>query len=289
MTVARQSPDGSDFTAAVTRQDIVLPAMLAALLLALFLYQGFDIGLSAYFFDPASGRFPLEHDWWHEKLLHADVKQGVRRIVILMGLAFIASLVVARLKPYRRLLLFVVAASLLSASVVSTFKNASYQACPFSLIQFGGNRPYIGPFDPVPADIGLGRCSPGGHAASAFSLFPLYFAARHLRRRRLATGMFWFVMLFGLLLTYVQVARGMHLFSHQIWTALICWYVSLATYRLFFLTGNRRGNKEDGYPVPVAGHWIPATGHAVPPAPTFPAGLTPPLRRAPAGRRDSLT
>lgn len=275
MIPAQRPPDGAYFTAEVTRQDLVLPAMLAALLLALFIYQDFDIGFSAFFFDPATGRFPLEHDWWHENLLHADVKQAVRRVVSLMGLAFLASLAVTRLKPYRRLLLFVLAASLLSASAVSTFKNASYQACPFSLTLFGGTRPYIGPFDPVPAEIGLGRCSPGGHAASAFSLFPLYFAARHLRRRKLATGIFWFVMLFGLLLTYVQVARGMHLFSHQIWTALICWYVTLATYRLFFLRGTPFEHHPDG--------------NAVPPKPTLPTGLTPLLLRAPAGRRDSLT
>jgi membrane-associated PAP2 superfamily phosphatase len=41
-------------------------------------------------------------------------------------------------------------------------------------------------------------------------------------------------MLFGLVLTMTQVARGAHFFSHQVWTALICWYASLAAYWLFF-------------------------------------------------------
>lgn len=220
-------------------QDIFLPTLLAGLLLLAFVQQGLDIRLSMLFFDSATQRFPLERDWWHDVLLHAGVKQAVRRLVLLMWLVFITSLFVARLKPYRLLLLYLLTATLVSASLVATFRNASYQACPFSLALFGGKRPYIGPFDLVPAGIGLGRCSPGGHAASAFSLFPLVFAARHLRRKTLTRAAFWFVMLFGLLLTYVQVARGQHLFSHQIWSALICWYVSLASYYLFFFGASR--------------------------------------------------
>ena len=62
----------------------------------------------------------------------------------------------------------------------------------------------------------------------------LFFAARHLERRRLAIGLLWFVLAFGLVLTLVQVARGAHFFSHQVWTALICWYVSLLLYWLAF-------------------------------------------------------
>jgi len=218
----------------IERKDLILPAGIAALLLAVFLGLDFDLGLSRLFFDPAAGAFPLEHHPLLKNLLHADVKQAVRRVVALMGLAAFASLLLPRLHAHRRLLFFILVATLLSASTVSAIKKKSYQSCPVSLAEFGGNRPYIGPFDPVPPDAQRGRCSPGGHAASAFSLFPLYLAARHLRRKRLATGTLWFVMAFGLLLTLVQVARGMHLFSHQIWTALLCWYVSLAAYWLFF-------------------------------------------------------
>lgn len=220
-----------------------MPAIAAGVLLIVFVTLGLDIRLSMLFFDPATQHFPLEREWWHDSILHAGIKQAMRRFVLLMGLVFVVSLFMERLKPYRYLLLYVVIASLVSASAVALLKSASYQACPFSLALFGGERPYIGPFDSVPAGIGVGRCSPGGHAASAFSLFPLVFAARHLRRKTLTRAAFWFVMLFGLLLTYVQVARGQHLFSHQIWTALICWYVSLASYYLFFLGASRSDSR----------------------------------------------
>lgn len=213
--------------------DIVLPALLSALLLVPLLGFGVDVILSAQFYTPGKG-FTLWHDWLLEKVLHDWVKEFTRAVVLLLALAAFASLRLERLRPLRLPLWYALIAALLAAAAVTLVKHTSLQTCPVGLTMFGGKEPYFSLFDPVPPGVRSGQCWPGGHAASAFSFFPLVFAARHLRRPRLARGLFWLVMLFGLLLTLAQVARGAHFFSHQVWTALICWYVSLGLHWLVF-------------------------------------------------------
>jgi len=219
--------------AAVTNADLLLPALLGTLMLVPLLGFRLDIGLSALFYSPGEG-FRLWHDWLLEKVLHDWVKEIVRAVVLLLALAAFASLRMERLRPLRRLLWFVLLATLLAAAAVTAVKHTSLQTCPVGIDLFGGSEPYFSLLEPAPAGVRSGQCWPGGHAASAFSFFPLVFAARQMGRQRLARGLFWFVMLFGFVLTMVQVARGAHFFSHQVWTALICWYASLAAYWLFF-------------------------------------------------------
>ena len=217
----------------VTPADLALPLVLGTLMLVPLLGFGVDASLSTQFYTPGKG-FTLWHDWLLEKVLHDWVKELTRAVVLLLALAALASLRLERLRHLRLPLWYVLIAGLLAAAAVTAVKHTSLQSCPIGLTMFGGKEPYFSLFDPVPAGVRSGQCWPGGHAASAFSFFPLVFAARHLGRRRLERGLFWLVMLFGLLLTLVQVARGAHFFSHQVWTALICWYVSLGLYWLVF-------------------------------------------------------
>lgn len=229
MSLAEQLPRRSR---GVTPADLAVPLLLGALMLVPLLGFGLDLSLSALFYTPGKG-FTLWHDWLLEKVLHDWVKELTRAVVLLLALAALASLAMERLRPLRRLLWFVLLTALMAAAAVTAVKHTSLQTCPVGITLFGGMEPYFSLFDPVPAGVRSGQCWPGGHAASAFSFFPLVFAARQLGRPMLARGLFWLVMLFGLVLTMVQVARGAHFFSHQVWTALICWYVSLAAYRLF--------------------------------------------------------
>lgn len=225
-------PAGRLRAGAVTAADLYLPAIAGGLLLVPLLGFDLDVGLSALFHVPGAG-FPLQHDWLLETALHDRVKTLARGLVALLALAALASLGLERLRPLRRPLWYVAIAVPLAAAAVTAAKHASLQTCPAGLAMFGGLEPYFHLFQPAPPGAHSGKCWPGGHAASAFAFFPLVFAARWLGRRRLARGLFWLVMLGGLVLTLVQVARGMHFFSHQVWTALICWYVSLAACPFF--------------------------------------------------------
>lgn len=239
----------------VTPIDLTLPLVLGALMLVPLLGFGLDVSLSALFYTPGKG-FTLWHDWLLEKVLHDWVKEITRAVVLLLALAAFASLRLERLRHLRLPLWYVLIAALLAAAAVTAVKHTSLQTCPVGIDLFGGSEPYFSLFDPVPAGVRSGQCWPGGHAASAFSFFPLVFAARQMGRQRLARGIFWLVMLFGLVLTMVQVARGAHFFSHQVWTALICWYVSLAAYWLFFTFRHARSARP-GHSANMAGSLQP--------------------------------
>ena len=215
------------------RIELLLPLLLAAPSLVLLQHYGWDVAISRWFFDAVTGRFPLANEWWLRRVLHDDAKRVA--FVFLWGvfLAAVATLLYRPAFPYRRMLWQLFAAILLSAQTISWIKHLSYPACPHELILFGGQRAFVGIFDAIPAVYYPGHCWPGGHGSTAFSLFALYFAARDAGRLRLAHGLLAFVLLFGLVLSVTQVVRGMHFVSHQIWTALICWYVTWLLYAVF--------------------------------------------------------
>ncbi len=228
MSLPERFPGGNR---GATPADLYVPLAIGTLMLVPLLGFGLDVSLSTLFYTPGKG-FPLWHDWLLEKVLHDWVKEITRVVVLALGLAAFASLRMERLRPMRLPLWYSLIAALLAAAAVTAVKHTSMQNCPIGLAIYGGKDAYFHLFQAIPPGVRRGECWPGGHAASAFAFFPLVFAARHLGRPVLARGVFWFVMLFGLVLTMVQVARGAHFFSHQVWTALICWYVSLGMYWL---------------------------------------------------------
>jgi membrane-associated PAP2 superfamily phosphatase len=212
------------------RVELVLPLLLAVPLLVLLEHYGWDVAISRQFFDAAAGHFPLSENWWLKQVLHDDAKHLAFAFLCAVFIAAAMAHVYRPAFPYRRMLWQLFAAILFSAQAIAYLKHQSYQACPYQLQLFGGGRPYLGIFDAIPAGYSAGHCWPGGHGATAFSLFGLYFAARDAGRTRLALGLLAFVLLFGLALSVTQVVRGMHFVSHQIWTALICWYLTWLLY-----------------------------------------------------------
>jgi membrane-associated PAP2 superfamily phosphatase len=215
------------------RVELLLPLLLAVPSLVLLQHYGWDVVISRWFYDAATGSFPLSNDWWLRRVLHDDAKSVAFVFLWTVFLAAVATHLYRPAFPYRRTLWQLFAAILISAQTISSIKHFSYPACPHELVLFGGHRAFVGIFDAIPAGYFPGHCWPGGHGSTAFSLFALYFAARDANRPRLAHGLLAFVLLFGLVLSVTQVARGMHFVSHQVWTALICWYVTWVLYAVF--------------------------------------------------------
>lgn len=210
--------------------ELLIPLLAAAPLLLAVQYYGVDLGISRMFFDAATQQFPLKNDWWLKEVLHNGAKQAVVAFACAVLVGALAATFYRPLKKYRRMLWLMLVAMLLSASVVAAIKHFSYPACPYQLQIFGGDYLHVGIFDAIPEGYLPGRCWPGGHGSTAFSLFCLYFAARNAGRPRLAYSLLAFVLLFGLVLSAAQVMRGMHFLSHQVWTALICWYLTALLY-----------------------------------------------------------
>ncbi len=207
-----------------------LPLALIVLLLV-FEPTRLDFALSDLFYQPGVG-FSGGHSAFLEDFLHDRAKQGV----IVIGVLAIAGLLSSWLyRPWaalRRPFGYLVLAMALSTAIVNPVKTLTGVHCPWSLTQYGGEETYsplLGERAPV-ADK-AGRCWPGGHASSGFTLFALYFVLRD-RKPRLARAALLFALGLGTVFSMGRVMQGAHFLSHNVWTALFDWMICLGFYRL---------------------------------------------------------
>ena len=216
---------------------IPLATAVALILLEL---TSVDMDVANLFFDQTTGAFIGRHSYLLENILHDRVKQGV----ILMGLvalvAFAASFFWQRLFGWRRELGCLVLALGLSTAFVTPLKKVTQVQCPWSLSQFGGKETYSKLLEPRPATDKPGLCWPGGHAATGFCLFALFFALRD-RRPRLARVALVVAVVAGSVLSVGRMMQGAHFLSHNVWTAVFCWLIGLGSY---YLVLYRRGMVE---------------------------------------------
>lgn len=205
-----------------------IPAMVAIMLLLLELTT-LDMSLATLFYDPVAGKFMGRRSYFLETILHDRAKQVVIVFSVLSILGLLGSFFMARLKPYKRELGCLVLSLALATSFVTPMKAATAVQCPWSLEQFGGNETYSALLSPRPATEKPGRCWPGGHAATGFTLFALFFALRD-RHPRLARAAFVFAFALGSVFSIGRMMQGAHFFSHNVWTAVFCWLFCLGSY-----------------------------------------------------------
>ena len=179
--------------------------------------------------------FPLQHDWWLERVLHEGMRQAATGVFAAL---WVWALWPSRAScPPRRERVAVMVLVSLSLLAVNLIKNASLTSCPWDWRQFGGMAEPVAHWRWGTADGGPGRCFPGGHASSAFGFVALclpWLAPPSGVSRRAGVGFRWLlaVLAFGLLAGAVQTVRGAHPPSHTLWTLLICGGVSLVGWRL---------------------------------------------------------
>ena len=182
---------------------------------------GLDLAVSARFGGP--GGFAWKEHWITATLLH----QGGRAMAW-MVLAFLAVNVlhplVAGLTRAERLRWLLV--TTLCVVAVPALKLNSSTSCPWDLAQFGGTAMYLPHWVPGASDGGPGHCFPSGHAVSAFGFLPGWYALRR-RRPRLARAWLGVVVGLGILFGGAQLVRGAHYVSHILWSAWLCWGLSL--------------------------------------------------------------
>jgi len=213
---------------------LVLSYTALALILLLLQQFGGDEWLTALFWDPATRTFPLRRDPTLDFWLHDAVKPPVVALgIVTLGL-FAASFWKPGLRERRKYYGYCALNMALAAGLISLIKSGSCQSCPYDLIEYGGRHPHIRLFDATPLGAVMGKCWPGAHAATAFSLLGYVLAVRTAGRARLAGWLAVFVIVFGVVLSLTQVARGAHFMSHQVWTATIDWTVALVLHRLFW-------------------------------------------------------
>ncbi|WP_256584520.1 phosphatase PAP2 family protein [Pseudomonas sp. Irchel 3F5] len=205
-----------------------IPAVTAVILILLEL-TSLDMDLAKLAFDPVAGQFIGRHSYFLEDILHDRAKQAVIVLGLVAVAAFAASFFWSRLFSWRRELGCLVLAMSLSTSFVTPIKAVTAVQCPWSLTEFGGKETYSELLSPRPATDKPGRCWPGGHAATGFTLFALFFVLRD-RRPRLARAALVFAVGLGTLFSVGRMLQGAHFFSHNVWTAVFCWLISLGCY-----------------------------------------------------------
>jgi membrane-associated PAP2 superfamily phosphatase len=222
-----------------------IPALLVLGLLLLE-FTNLDMWLARLAYDSRARQFLGKHSFFLEDILHDRAKQAVIAIAVLSMLAFAASWVIDRLKPWRRELGCAVLSMALSTSFVTPLKAVTAVQCPWSLTQFGGSETYSKVFESRPETEHPGRCWPGGHAATGFTLFALYFALRD-RRPRMARYAFGLALGLGMVFSVGRMLQGAHFFSHNVWTAVFCWWICLGVYYAVLY----RRRTPDGATLPV--------------------------------------
>ncbi len=206
-----------------------LPLAVMALLLLVDVPR-LDFALAHLFYDPQAG-FIGRHSAFLEDVLHDRAKQAVILLGVLAVAGFGASLLPTRLRQWRRPLGYLVLALGLSTAIVTPLKAVTAVQCPWSLAEFGGVEPYAPLLGHHPYVDKPGRCWPGGHASAGFSLLALFFALRD-RRPRLARAALVGALALGTLFSIGRMMQGAHFLSHNLWTLLFDWMISLVCYRL---------------------------------------------------------
>jgi membrane-associated PAP2 superfamily phosphatase len=203
--------------------------ILTALLLLLLEWTDMDMKLAQLFYDPVAGSFIGRRSYFLEDILHDRAKQVVIAFSVLAIFGFIGTFFIARLKPFKRELGCLVLSLALATSFVTPMKAVTAVQCPWSLKEFGGKETYSELLSPRPATDKPGRCWPGGHSATGFTLFALFFVLRD-RRPRLARRALVFAFTLGTVFSLGRMLQGAHFFSHNVWTAVFCWLICLGCY-----------------------------------------------------------
>ncbi|KTB82624.1 phosphatase PAP2 family protein [Pseudomonas syringae] len=200
-----------------------------AIVLVLLELTSLDMDIAKRVYDPVSGEFIGRHSHFLEDVLHDRAKQMVMAFGALAIIGFAASFKVERLIPWRRELGCLVLSMALSTAFVTPLKVVTSVQCPWSLKEFGGQETYSELLSPRPDTDKPGRCWPGGHAATGFTLFALFFMLRDRRPRLAKAGL---ALAFGLgsIFSIGRMLQGAHFFSHNIWTAVFCWLICLGVY-----------------------------------------------------------
>ena len=230
---------------------LLLP--LAAFVFANFvlLQLGGDRWIAGHLYLWEGGRWALRDNLLTSTLVHA----GGKKLSTLAWLGVVACAVLAWRRPawqaWRKPLLYLALAVLVSTSLVAWMKSWTHVDCPWDLVGFGGTRSYHDLLVALPPQTPDGRCFPAGHASAGYAWLALFFffgsTRPRLRWQGLATGL-----ATGLVFGVSQQLRGAHFASHDVWTLTICWIVALLLHRAMFARGAgaasvaHPGMKEDG-------------------------------------------
>lgn len=200
-------------------------------------YSGLDVRLENYYFDAATQSFPWRGVWWFNAFLHDGLRTALIFFTVAMTGLLLASMVAPGYLPSAtasrwcrpRVLAYLLAGMLLGPLLIGLLKQVFMRPCPWDLQLYGGHAPYTALLTPpLFSWHDAGRCFPAAHASGGFSL--LAFVPLLAGRRRVAMTVV--ALAAGTVLGWTRMMQGAHFLSHNLWSAWLCWAVTLVCYAL---------------------------------------------------------
>ena len=213
-------------------------ALLLAISLYLVNYTNIDLELQKFLFDFETKTWIVDRDEPVKKFIFYNLPK------ILFGLAVTCFVVAYYLsiksssKDFFRknrhrfalILLGFIAIPLLAGNI----KKFTNVYCPNQHEIYGGKYPYVKILEAYPRDFvqeDKGQCFPAGHCVTGFVLMILFFALKDKKQRLI--GLFSGI-IFGWILGFYQMSRGVHFFSDTLISMLICFLLAAIIYRLYY-------------------------------------------------------
>jgi membrane-associated PAP2 superfamily phosphatase len=211
---------------------VLWPALLFAAAFLVLWATDLDLWLAdTFFYDSASHRWLGGGTWWANGLIHTGGVWLVRAIGIAALFTFLLGFKFPRLRRWRLDAAYLTLALILVPSLVGALQLVTNVDCPRDLDRYGGDRPYVSLFGDRPDDLLRAECYPGAHASAGFALLAVYFLLRD-RRPRAARRSLAGAILLGMILSFGQQSRGAHFLSHDLTSAAIAWFLSLALWQI---------------------------------------------------------
>jgi membrane-associated PAP2 superfamily phosphatase len=211
--------------------DIAIPVVILVLATIVIAWSGADLKLSSLFC--VGGQWPVgDLQPWHA-LYKLDRIPSF--IVGLSGLAaVILGLIYQNRRHWVRPGLFLVILLALGPGLVvnSVFKEYWGRPRPREIVQFGGKKEFLHPWQKGVAH--AGRSFPSGHASAAFYLTAPFFV---YRRRNARAARFWLIggLGFGLIMSVARITQGGHFLSDNLWAWGMVHLIAVALYYLLGL------------------------------------------------------
>lgn len=224
-------------------KEFMVPAVILAILTIYCLVSPVDLAVSQTFYTPESGGWKLrDGDFfrfiYNEGLQPAIYVTGAAMLVLLVGFHYHS------LRRMRKVALYLVLVMVIGPGLLvnAVLKEHWGRPRPRDVENFGGKERFekVWEYDASSP----GKSFPSGHASMGFFFFAAYFLLRGWGRWW-ALGTLAGALILGGLLGFTRIVQGGHFFSDIVWSAGICYFVSLG---LFYALKMHRGMSYDAEP-----------------------------------------
>ncbi len=209
---------------------LVYPLVLFLLVAGLVEHFHWDLALADFLYHLEGDHWALKKHFLTATVVHEYGRHLVQLLVFLAVGLIIRDWRLGRKRQFAAGL-YLFACFAITTLTVSLLRHLTHVSCPWDLLRYGGDVPYVSIFARLPPGTETGTCFPAGHASGAYAWVALYYYFRVVNPRYRWYGL-GFGLTLGLTFDIAQQLRGAHFVSHGLWTLGIAWCVATGGYLL---------------------------------------------------------